>query len=689
MKPDKNILVVGNFTRDEIKTFNLLMKDGYQLEYDRSASSIEKHLISPKFFLIIINMQDAHLIERLLEAEENNTEIKPFILFICQPDLITRESLFCLKKLNYDIIKKPLNHLELSLRIEFLCRIRENEIQLQNESQKLYNDLSRSEKRFSNLLQNYPNGFVNIFDSKYRFIYADGAGLKTIGLSKEKLIGRTLKETFPSKTANKLMNFYNGVWRGNKIEFEYELFDQKYFAAALPIKKEDGSIYQIISISQDITELKNAQDEIKVSEEKFRTFMNNLPAGAFIKDLKGKFVFVNKFNEEKLGVVNWSGKESYEYFQEYDAELFKIHDEEVIAKGKAVYYNKTSDVNGKEIYFSTLQFLIPQTDGSFNLGGISLDITKEVKTNTALKVSEEKFKNIFHNSPLGLFRSNLKGELEEINDKFASILGYKSTREAFKNISKISEIFEHSEDYSRLNQELNKHDCIENFEFLGKRSSTRKLWISLSLIIDYDEEKGGFFEGVIQDITQRKISEEQLKASKERFELVMKAADEGIFELNLQTREAYFSPGWKNMLGYQEDEIINEIDEMIRLINPDDVEEVLKIINELREGKRSVYQIEFRMRNKNGFWIDVLSSGTLVLDDRMMPLKIVGSHINITERNKTINELKERMSQLEKFNKVLADRELRMIELKNEINELHKKLKLPPKYSIPKIGKTD
>ena len=169
----------------------------------------------------------------------------------------------------------------------------------------------------------------------------------------------------------------------------------------------------------------------------------------------------------------------------------------------------------------------------------------------------------------------------------------------------------------------------------------------------------------------------------------MKAADEGIFELNLQTREAYFSPGWKNMLGYQEDEIINEIDEMIRLINPDDVEEVLKIINDLREGKRSVYQVEFRMRNKNGFWIDVLSSGTLVLDDRMMPLKIVGSQVNITERNKTINELKERMSQLEKFNKVLADRELRMIELKNEINELHKKLKLPPKYSIPKIGKTD
>jgi PAS domain-containing protein len=60
------------------------------------------------------------------------------------------------------------------------------------------------------------------------------------------------------------------------------------------------------------------------------------------------------------------------------------------------------------------------------------------------------------------------------------------------------------------------------------------------------------------DITQRKILETELKKSEERFNLAMKATNDGLFDWNLETNEIYFSPGWKKMLGYEDDELPND-----------------------------------------------------------------------------------------------------------------------------------
>lgn len=80
-------------------------------------------------------------------------------------------------------------------------------------------------------------------------------------------------------------------------------------------------------------------------------------------------------------------------------------------------------------------------------------------------------------------------------------------------------------------------------------------------------------EGFITDITDKKLAEESLKAALERFELAAKGTSDGIWDWDLITNEVYFSPRWKEQLGYEDQEIINNFDSWEKLVHPDDLPE--------------------------------------------------------------------------------------------------------------------
>ncbi|MBC1218667.1 response regulator [Nostoc sp. UCD121] len=145
-----------------------------------------------------------------------------------------------------------------------------------------------------------------------------------------------------------------------------------------------------------------------------------------------------------------------------------------------------------------------------------------------------------------------------------------------------------------------------------------------------------------RDITLRKKSENALRSSEEQLKLALDAVDEGLWDWNLVTGEVYRSPRWYTMLGYDPEELEDNIKITNQLIHPEDRRLMQqRLIAHLR-GKTPFYEVQARFLTKSGKWKWILDRGKLVnRDSQGKFLRIVGTHLDITERKKAEEALQE------------------------------------------------
>ena len=153
-------------------------------------------------------------------------------------------------------------------------------------------------------------------------------------------------------------------------------------------------------------------------------------------------------------------------------------------------------------------------------------------------------------------------------------------------------------------------------------------------------------EGLNQQLqaerTQAGDSLEALSKSRERLELALQGSNDGLWDWNLETDEVYYSPRWKSMLGYEDPEIEHHFKEWERLVDPADRQQVLGMIEDYLSGKADKFECEFRMRHKDGHYVDVLSRAFAVRrasDGK--PVRVIGTHVDITARKHTEQALRE------------------------------------------------
>lgn len=141
-----------------------------------------------------------------------------------------------------------------------------------------------------------------------------------------------------------------------------------------------------------------------------------------------------------------------------------------------------------------------------------------------------------------------------------------------------------------------------------------------------------------QNLVNTSLTQEHL----ERISLAMIGSNDGIWDWDLLSNHVYYSPQWKKMLGYEEDELENHFDTWKRLVHSDDRERVLVHAQDCIDGKESRYEVEMRMLHKNGSEIIVLSRANIIKDtSNTKVIRLVGTHVDITTRRKSENFVKE------------------------------------------------
>lgn len=153
----------------------------------------------------------------------------------------------------------------------------------------------------------------------------------------------------------------------------------------------------------------------------------------------------------------------------------------------------------------------------------------------------------------------------------------------------------------------------------------------------YSHNQAAVFVGL--DITDRKDFEEALRESQERYALSVRGANDGLWDWDLRTSQIYYSPRWKEMLGYEEPDIHNTPEEWFSRIHPDEVKWLEAQITAHLEGQTRHFEIEHRMQHRDGSYRWMLSRGLAVRDNKGKAYRMAGSQTDITERKQAEHQL--------------------------------------------------
>jgi PAS domain S-box-containing protein len=163
---------------------------------------------------------------------------------------------------------------------------------------------------------------------------------------------------------------------------------------------------------------------------------------------------------------------------------------------------------------------------------------------------------------------------------------------------------------------------------------------------------------------QLQESHETLKSERLRFESVLNASDLGLWDWNIQTSEVVFNECWAKMLGYNLADLKPHVDTWKNLVHPDDLPETIQAVTSHIEGKTTSYESEHRLLHQNGSWRWILDRGRILsFDDAGKPLRMFGTHLDITLRKEQEARLKEQKSTISHRNALLYN-------LMNSLNDI-------------------
>ncbi len=232
--------------------------------------------------------------------------------------------------------------------------------------------------------------------------------------------------------------------------------------------------------------------------------------------------------------------------------------------------------------------------------------------------------------------------------------------------------------FSQLLKEMPEFSSYEN-SILLKDGSERLISWSNTVLKDENRVISGVLNIGI-DITERKLAEQKLKESEKKFEYLVKNSNDVFVIVDENVKEIYVSDSVELITGFPPSETIGHSG--LEFLHPDDIDHISKVFSELLKTPWGTIRDEYRHQRKGGGWVYLEAIGTNYLDEPSIK-GIVLNIRDITERKHAEVELKKKMNELEILNNATVGRELKIIELKKEINELLAKSGQKPKYEIP------
>lgn len=494
--------------------------------------------------------------------------------------------------------------------------------------------LKQSENRFRSLIEKSPVGIAISRKSKYE--YVNDQFLKIFGygdlseVTKLSIID-TLAPNYKKIVLERNMQREAGVGVINSYEAYGVRKDKSIFPLQVyveTIELNDG--IATIAFITDITERKKSEEKINMLAHSLESISECIS----ITDTNNIILYVNDSMVKTYGLEKEELIGRHISVVQPQSFMTTEMQNEILTKTneggwKGEIINKRRDGSEFPVYLST-SIVKDYENNPIALIGVSSDITERKRTEKALRLSEQKYKDIFYWSPIGIYQSDGDGNLLTVNESLVKILGYNSTDELLKqNLRKDIYCSEEERDKLILKYDRPDRGAAFDLEILWKKKDGSPIWISLTThAIRNDSNKTIYYEGFVHDITNRKRAEESLRESELLFHTLAQNSPVGIFRTREDGYTTYVNPKWCQLSGMSEEEAIG--DGWLRAVHPDDKIILAKRWKEATEKK--LHSIaEYRFVRPDGSIIWVMGQSIPELNPENQTVGYVGTITDITK----------------------------------------------------------
>ena len=324
------------------------------------------------------------------------------------------------------------------------------------------------------------------------------------------------------------------------------------------IRNPQGDAIGVASIGQDITDRKRAEEALRASEERFALFMRNLPGVAVIRDLEGRYVYMNEAWERAMGLrgKDYLGKSPYDSFPREDALRLIEDDRRLVESGEGLETEMELHHASGPRWWLVNRFLLEGAPGRPPyVAALYLDITDRKRAEEALRASEEKYRDLVESISDVIFEVDDRGAVVYISPAIQKVLGYQPEDILGRPFAQ----FVHPEDRGLLSRRFAElAGGIETpLEYRVSSKSGETRWVRTRTRPVLRDGTFSGARGTLADVTDRKRAEDALKVSEEKFR---KAFETGPDAININRLEdglyVSINQGFTQIMGYSEDETI-------------------------------------------------------------------------------------------------------------------------------------
>jgi PAS domain S-box-containing protein len=563
------------------------------------------------------------------------------------------------------------------------------------ENANLYSELQAKESKIAQFLEAIPVG-IAIVDATGCPYYTNQCGNQLVGKETDTSIAPEqfseayqlyvagTDQIYPAESLPIVRALRGERIRTEDIEIRRDHVSILLEARGTPVFDQQGNIIYAIATFQDITERKQAEKlladynctleqqvaertaALRQSEANYRNLIQTANSIILRTDRQGRIRYMNDYGLSFFG---------YEEDQILGRTLLETIVPETETSGrdlKQFVYNlfhnleaplpqaylQTENENlcrdGRRVWIAWSNQAIFNEQGEVvEILSVGNDTTQRRQAEEALQRSEAKFRNIFENSQVGIFRTRLSdGLLLDANQRYANLLGFDSSEEMI-GLEHATDYYLNPSDRQQFLEVLKRDREVRSYEAQGRKRDGTVFWGLFSAYLNADDD---YIEGVIADISDLKQTEAALQTSEERLRLALTASNQGLYDLDLKTEERIVNPEYALMLGYNPTTFHETISEWIARLHPDDRESVVATYRAYIAGEIPSYQAEYRQRTQDGQWKWTLSVGKIVAwDESGQPMRMLGTHVDINDRKQAEAALQASESKLRTLIEAIPD----------------------------------
>lgn len=538
---------------------------------------------------------------------------------------------------------------------KFKKRINELEAEINGYKQELskvrsdnFEELDESERKFRLLFEKSQDPILLI--EQYRFVECNQAAVNFLGFkSKEEIINIHPSKISPpyqpdgqssDEKSKKMMDiaYQNGYHRFEWIH-KSTSDEERYMDVSL-IKIPYHGKQMLFTYWRDITKQKKYEQKILESEKRFVDLFEQAADGILVGVAGGIIIEAND------SICKLTGYQKEELI---GTNINILFDEETLTKKPLRYdlVKKGEPVirerelirkNGDRLFVEMSTKIL----GDGRMQALFRNLTRRKHAERSLIESEEKYRRIFHSSPIGIFHYDLEGVITDCNENFVEIIG--SSMDALVGFNMIKSLT-NKELVNKLTQSIRYGEALYE-DWYESVTGNKKTYVRVLFNGIRDEQEriiSGI--GLVEDITARKIAENALIESEEKYRLLIEGQTDLVVKIDVDGNFLFVSPSYCEMFGKTEEELLEK--RFLPLVHEDDRLHTKEEMEKLSKPPYSCY-IEQRAMTRHG-WRWLAWSDKAILDENNQIKEIIGVGRDISERKQTeqlIREKEEKISNI-------------------------------------------